>query len=84
MNSVGGGAELANGDVATMMENFQAKKTTSMLNRLNSTNAVNSGNMSSSLPAAGTVSVASGGINTPSQVVSSSRMKRSQVTPSLR
>lgn len=50
MNSINcGSSELINGDVATMMENLQNKKTTTMLNRLNSSTPTNSVSPFSSL-----------------------------------
>jgi hypothetical protein len=69
-----GGAELAtNGDVATMMENFQTKKTSaaSMINRLNC--GANAG-APASIPA---VSAANAVVTSPTSVVAGSRMKRS-------
>ena len=69
-----GGTELAtNGDVATMMENFQTKKTSaaSMINRLNC--GPNAGSPAS-IPA---VSAANSVVTSPASVVAGSRMKRS-------
>jgi hypothetical protein len=69
-----GGAELAtNGDVATMMENFQTKKTSaaSMINRLN---CGPSAGAPASIPA---VSAANAVVTSPASVVAGSRMKRS-------
>jgi len=94
MNSMNcGSSELINGDVATMMENFQNKKTTAMLNRLNCSTSTNPSvnSLSNSLPSGGgmssvTSSLPNGLASSTSQVhpavsnlSSSSRMKRSQM-----
>ena len=86
-NQINPASDLSNGDVAAIMENFQAKKTATMLNRLNCNPASNGNGGASNT---GVVAAAAAAANNnsgvvplpstgaaPSQLSASSRMKRS-------